>query len=313
MILLAYTKPTGDQGNLSFLQNALNSYKPKQYNDWQYIANQQVENPDFRSMFRNLYQARNTAGNRERAAYQDSKENLTTNRANSVNSAVKRSLAAGLGGAGGGSGLGGYRSQEISEGYQPSFDRLERGHKNNISDINKNYRSGVAQIDAQKENRGLKVASEATRLMQADTQGFRNWQSSLADTIQKYGAEQADLSYKQRQDAFNNQLALQKFDWQKKMDDRPYQETTAAQRMPYEYPSANSLLPYNMGPTPYQQAQLSRSNGGGSNDKSAAYAAAYQAISSNPTVISDPEFIQSFLAAGLTPSDYSALLEMLGQ
>ena len=310
---MAYTKPTGDQGNLSFLQNALNSYKPKQYNDWQYIANQQVENPDFRGMFRNLYQARNTAGDRERASYLDSKENLTTSRTNSANSAVKRSLAAGLGGAGEGSGLGGYRSQEISEGYQPSFDMLERDHKDNISDINKNYRSGLAQIDAQKENRGLKVASEATRLMQADTQGFRNWQNSLSDTIHKYGAEQADLSYKQRQDAFNNQLALQKFDWQKKMDDRPYQETTAAQRMPYEYPSANSLLPYNMGPTPYQQAQLSRSNGGGSNDKSAAYAAAYQAISSNPTVISDPEFIQSFLAAGLTPSDYSALLEMLGQ
>ena len=248
-----------------------------------------------------------------RAAYQDSKENLTENRTNSVNSSIKRSLASGMGGAGAGSGIGGYRSQEIAEGYQPSFDSLKRRHSENIADINTDYRSGVAKIDAKREDRGLKVAAEATRLMQADTQGFRNWQNSLADTIQKYGAEQADLSYKQRQDAFNNQLALQKFDWQKKMDDRPYQETTAAQRMPYEYPSANSLLPYNMGPTPYQQAQLSRSNGGGSNDKSAAYAAAYQAISSNPTVISDPEFIQSFLAAGLTPSDYSALLEMLGQ
>ena len=302
---MAYTKPTGDQGNLGFLKGALNNpnYKPKNYYDWQYIADQQVANPNYGDVYRGLNQARNTAGDRERASYRDSKGTLTANRTGSINSAVKRSIAAGLGGAGEGSGIGGYRSQEITDSYQPSLDSLKRRHSENIADINTNYRSGVAKIDAKKEDRGLKVAAEATRLMQADTKGFRDWKSSLADTLQKYGSEQADMSYKQQQDAykrqqdeFSNNLAMQRFSWDKERS-----------MLPYQYPSANSLLQYNMGPTPYQQAQLSKSGG---NDKSAAYAAAYQAISSNPTVISDPEFIQSFLAAGLTPSDYQALLEM---
>jgi len=305
VIVLAYTKPTGDQGNYNFLQGALNNpnYKPKNYYDWQYIVNQQVANPNYRNMYTGLAQARDAAGDRERASYQDSKGTLTANRTSDINSAVKRSIAAGLGGAGEGSGIGGYRSQEITDNYQPSFDSLKRRHSDNIADINTNYRSGVAKIDAKKEDRGLKVATEATKMMQADTKGFRDWQNSLSNTLQKYGSEQADLSYKQQQDAykrqqdeFSNNLALQKFSWDKEQS-----------MLPYQYPSANSLLPYNMGPTPYQQAQFSKSGG---NDKSTAYAAAYQAILSNPAVISDPDFIQSFLAAGLTPSDYQALLGM---
>jgi len=304
--VLAYTKPTGDQGNYNFLQGALNNpnYKPKNYYDWQYIVNQQVANPNYRNMYTGLAQARDVAGDRERANYRESKDSLTTNRTNDINSAVKRSIAAGLGGAGEGSGIGGYRSQGITDNYQSSFDSLKRRHSGNIADINTNYRSGVAKIDAKREDRGLKVATEATKMMQADTKGFRDWQNSLSNTLQKYGSEQTDLSYKQQQDAykrqqdeFANNLALQRFNWDKEQS-----------MLPYQYPSANSLLQYNMGPTPYRQAQLSRNSGG--NDKSTAYAAAYQAILSNPTAISDPEFIQSLLAAGLTPSDYQALLGM---
>ena len=320
---MAYT----DEKNANYLQGALynTNYKPKNYYDWQYIANQQIANPNLSDLYGRARQDRNTALSRLNLnydnslasldnSYKDSKENLQTSQVNQNNAAIKRSIAGGMGGSGG---LAGYRTDTIKDSFKPSFDRIDRDYKfntellnqskdNKLADLMRTYKDSIAKVDDKKADRGLKVASEATRLLQQDTQGYRNWQGDISKMLQDYGKNQADLSYKQQQDAykrqqdeFANNLAMQKFSWDKERS-----------MLPYQYPSANSLLPYNMGPNPYQQAQLSKSGG---NDKSTAYAAAYQAILSNPATISDPEFIQSFLAAGLTPSDYSALLEMLGQ
>jgi len=317
-----------DEKNANYLQGALynTNYKPKQYNDWQNIANQQIANPNLSGLYGQARKDRNTALSRLNLnydnslasldnSYKDSKSNLQASQANQNNAAIKRSIAGGMGGS---DGLAGYRTDAIKESFEPSFDRLDRdyefntdllsqGKDNKLADLMRTYKDSIAKVDDKKADRGLKVASEATRLLQQDTQGFRNWQGDISKMLQNYGKNQADLAYKQQQDAykrqqdeFGNNLAMQRFNWDKEQS-----------MLPYQYPSANSLLPYNMGPTPYQQAQFSKSGGG--SDKSTAYAAAYQAILSNPAAISDPEFIQSFLAAGLTPSDYSALLEMLGQ
>ena len=268
-----------DKENLNFLQNALsnNRYKPKQYNDWQYIANQQVANPDYSGLNRQAYQSRDTALNRLSSnyndsktklqnSYADSKANLQTGQTNQTNAAIKRALAGGLGAGGAGPGLADYRTDTIKDSFKPSFDRLDRDNKVNMQilsrgynegmdDVYSKYRDALANINAQKEDRGLRVAAEATRLMQADTQGFRNWQNALADTLQKYSSDQSDLAYKQGQDAykrqqdeFANNLALQKFAWDKERS-----------MLPYQMPTANSLLSAQNNPggfSPYQQYQM---------------------------------------------------------
>ena len=274
----AYTEP--DKDNYNFLQNALNNnrYKPKQYNDWQYIANQQVANPDYSGLNRQAYQGRDTALSRLSSnyndnktklqnSYADSKASLQTGQTNQTNAAIKRALAGGLGTGGmAGPGLADYRTDVIKDSFKPSFDRLDRDKKVNMQilsrgynegtdDVYSKYRDALANIAAKKEDRGLKVAAEATRLMQADTQGFRNWQNALADTLQKYGSDQSDLAYKQEQDAykrqqdeFGNNLALQKFQWDKQQA-----------MLPYQQPTANSLLSAQSnsgGFSPYQQYSM---------------------------------------------------------
>jgi len=274
---MAYYDPNKE--NQNFLQNALSSYKPKQYNDWQYIANQQVANPDLSGLRRQAYQGRDTALGRLKSNYGDSRtklknsysdamSNLQSSQTNQTNSAIKRSLASGLGGMGQGPGVGlaNYRTDAIKDNFKPSFERLDRDNAVNMKillrnynegtdDVYSKYRGALGKIDEQKEDRNLKVAAEATRLMQQDTQGFRNWQEALADTLRKYSADQEDMAYKQEQDAykreqdaFNNRLALERFGWSKEQA-----------MFPYQYPTANSLLSAQNNPggfSPYQQYQM---------------------------------------------------------
>ncbi|ACV64416.1 hypothetical protein Dtox_3708 [Desulfofarcimen acetoxidans DSM 771] len=319
-----------DQQNVNYLKAALNNtnYKPRQYNDWYQVANQQIASPDYSSLFRQAYQGRDTGINRLKSAfsnamtgiknsYNDSKQNLTTQQTNNVNSALTNAAAGGLGG----SDLANYRRDKIKDTYQPSFDRLDRektisinaaknNYGNNLEDLYQKYRESVAGINAQKEDRGLKVASEATRLLQQDQKGYRDWSRDVAKMLQDYSQNQQKMEYQQQQDAFQNSLAQARFDWDQKQTLLPYtMGPTPAQMLPYKYPSANSLLPYNMGPTPLQQASLL--NNGSGNNKSAAISAAYQALLNNPQAYMDPSFMSDFFASGLTPSDFNTIYNIM--
>jgi len=269
-----------DEANKKFLQNAIYSYKPKQYNDWAAIANQQIANPDYSGLNRQAYQSRDTALNRLSSNYNDSKTklqnsyadslaNLQAGQTNQTNAAVKRSLAGGLGAGGGaGPGLADYRTDAIKDNFKPLFNRLDRdknlnmqiisrGYSEGNDDIYSKYRDVLDNIAAKKEDRALKVAAEATQLMQADTKGFRDWQNALANTLQKYSSDQADMAYKRQQDAykqeqdkFANDLALQKFAWDKEQTMLPYQYQTAS--------SLASMAAAANKPTfsPYQQYEM---------------------------------------------------------
>jgi hypothetical protein len=180
-------------------------------------------------------------------------------------------------------------AQDFMQQYQaqlPEFQQQLATEDQRINDMmNKRglYNSGIAQQAINQQNQALYQKlfdSIQQKSLDDQKQAFQEWldQANLTEKQNQDFANFALNAYKANVDTLYNQGQLSEkeyndalSEWSKMvsatqdaMDNQvksilqSQQDAAAMQRamLPYLYPTQNSLLPYTLGPTPYQQQQL---------------------------------------------------------
>lgn len=251
--------------------------------------------------------------------YQESKGRLMGSEISDHNAAVKRALAGGVGGSGG---LQDYRTGQVAQHYKPEYGYMDTRHKNTMSNINTSLSRAMEDIrnatEGKRRELRLGMMQRANQLYQDDVDSFRRWQENLFGEIGKATEGAKKLAMDEA-----------RFAWDQEKHYSPWtQGPTPAQLLPYQYPSANSMLQYTMGPTPYQQYQMSQVSP--SEQKSQLQSSIFQSMVNRVNayqqagyddpiqaalqeIKTNPAWTTTALQAGMSKSDIDSLLELLAQ
>ncbi len=191
-------------------------------------------------------------------AYQSAQSNLQRRETGSWNTIMKSALARGLGA----SPLTSYEQRKVAEAYAPEYQQLETNHATQLANIASQAAMAADELAQQGQELEAQWASQiaqyAYNALQSDAAAQKQAVQSLANYFSNLATSQA----RAQQEAQKLQLDLYKamlpYMYPTANALVPYQYgPTPAEMLPYQYPTANALVPYQYGPTPYQEAQIS--------------------------------------------------------
>jgi hypothetical protein len=191
-------------------------------------------------------------------AYQSAQSNLQRRETGSWNTIMKSALARGLGA----SPLTSYEQRKVAEAYAPEYQQLETNHATQLANIASQAAMAADELAQQGQELEAQWASQiaqyAYNALQSDAAAQKQAVQSLANYFSNLATSQA----RAQQEAQKLQLDLYKamlpYMYPTANALVPYQYgPTPAEMLPYQYPTANALVPYQYGPTPYQREQLS--------------------------------------------------------
>lgn len=168
------------------------------------------------------------------AAYNASRNTLEKKETSSWNSIVKSALSRGLGA----SPLVSYEQRQVAEAYAPEYQQLESNRAAQLANIASQAALAADELALKGKEQEAQWASSLVQYALDALQEENKRQESYKENLAKYFADLASEQAKAQQEA--EKLAFEK--------EKAY--------LPYQYATKNALLPYEMGMTPYQSAQI---------------------------------------------------------
>ncbi len=167
-------------------------------------------------------------------AYEQARSALERKETADWNAIVKSALARGLGA----SPLVSYEQRKVTEAYAPQYKELESERAVQLANIASQAALAAQELALQGQQQQAQWLSAISQYALSELEKEAERQQSYRESLAKYFADLAAAEAEARQKAA--ELA-----WEK---EKAY--------LPYMYPTANALLPYTMGPTPYQREYL---------------------------------------------------------
>ena len=170
------------------------------------------------------------------AAYQTGLSNLQRSETGTWNSIMKSALARGLGA----SGLTAYEQRKVAETYAPEYQQLETNRAAQLANIASQAALSAEELAQQGREQEAQWASKIAEYAYNALQSSAAEQKEAVQKLADYFANLAKAEAEAKQEAA-------KLAWEK---EKAY--------LPYKYAPKQALLPYELGPTPYQQQSLAQ-------------------------------------------------------